>query len=293
MRSRGFTLVELLVALGLLGILAASIHGSLLTNHRAYELQSRRIEVNQSIRAAESILPGEFRELDASAGDIAGLHSDSISIRAMRQLGFLCARPTLGHPGTPGPVIVTTTLVLAPAPAFELREFDAAHDSVLVHYEGDAATRADDGWVAGNIVGIASGKCAEPGAQPAGRALHVRLRFGTGQWNREHALASGAPIRGFERVTYLLYKGSDGRSYVGQRRAGDLQPMLGPVQPRGFELAYYDAAGIATHDRLRVAEIEVRVRARAAVPVPGPAGLRIMPRDSVVLRVALRGNPWW
>jgi len=97
-------------------------------------------------------------------------------------------------------------------------------------------------------------------------------------------------VRWFEPVTYLLYQASDGRHYIGQRSGGDLQPVIGPLTPRGFELRYFDAAGDATHEPRHVAAIEIRVRARS-LPVRASTGGLARLSDSLVTRVALRGTP--
>src|SRR5260370_42614846 len=103
---RGFTMIELLVALVLLGIVSAAVYRVLVNNQRLYMAQTQRIDLSQNIRAAGSILPAEFRELDASEGDITAMTPTSITIRAMRWLGFACNVPPLGGPLGAGSVIV-------------------------------------------------------------------------------------------------------------------------------------------------------------------------------------------
>src|SRR5258708_19499348 len=95
-KRRGFTLVELLIALVLLGLVSTAIYQVLNTNQRTFLAQTQRIDLQQNIRAGASILPGEFRTLDAGEGDIQQMTATSITIRAIRKLGFMCAPPTLG-----------------------------------------------------------------------------------------------------------------------------------------------------------------------------------------------------
>ena len=92
---RGFTMVELLVALVLLGLVSAALYRVLVNNQRLYFAQTQRIDLSQNIRAATNILPAEFRELDAFDQDIIAMSSDSIQIRAMRWLSFVCKAPVL------------------------------------------------------------------------------------------------------------------------------------------------------------------------------------------------------
>src|SRR5204862_6148668 len=96
MSRRGFTMVELLLALVLLGLVSAALYRVLVNNQRLYLAQTQRIDLSQNIRAASNILPAEFRELDATDGDIIAMSATSISIRAMRWLSFVCIPPVLG-----------------------------------------------------------------------------------------------------------------------------------------------------------------------------------------------------
>src|SRR5205809_1402441 len=81
----GFSLIELMIALVLLGLVSAAVYKVLVNNQRVYLAQTQTIDLQQNIRAAAAILPAEFRELDASDGDIAAMGPTSLQIRAMRQ----------------------------------------------------------------------------------------------------------------------------------------------------------------------------------------------------------------
>src|SRR5213594_1611690 len=96
LRRRGFTLIELMVALVLLGIVAGGIYKVLVTNQQTYLAQTQRIDLQQNLRAGVTILPADFRELDPADGDILLMSATQIQLRAMRQLSFLCTPPVLG-----------------------------------------------------------------------------------------------------------------------------------------------------------------------------------------------------
>ena len=102
---RGFTLIELVVALVILGIVSGAIYKVLLTNQQTYTAQTQGIDLQQNLRAGAALLPAEFRELNAAGelspgtGDIGAMTATSLRIRAMRQLGFLCVTPALGGGG--------------------------------------------------------------------------------------------------------------------------------------------------------------------------------------------------
>lgn len=289
LNRRGLTLIELIVALTLFGILSLAIYRVLVNNQRVYHSQTQRIDLQQNIRAAVSILPAELREIDATDGDINIMTPNQIQIRAMRQLAILCNTPVLGA-GVPA-------LVVRRNPFFGIRDFNLASDSILVYYEGDESSRNDDSWVPGRIIAVAAGVCAD--GSP-GRTLTTALNFGNviapggailPQIAQTGRLQNGAPIRGFEVVTYRQYL-SDGEWYVGVESAltGGLQPLIGPLITNGLDFIYRDAAGAVTAVRTDVATIEIRLRALTAQPVRQTDGTLGRPVDSVATIVALRNN---
>ncbi len=287
---RGFTIIEVLVALVLLGLVSAALYRVLVNNQRLYMAQTQRIDLSQNIRAAGSILPAEFRELDASEGDITAMSATSISIRAMRWLGFACNTPGLG-----GALNGVSLIVRGGAPGqplfFGARGIDNTKDSVLIYYDGNVNSRADDFWATGSITAAPNGQNCNDGTNGQRLILNVNL-LGLGA-NVAGAIPLGAPVRGFERVIYQLYQPAGDTSwYVGFQPANQsMQPLIGPVLTNGLTFQYYDANGNVTAVRSQVARIDITVRARttAAVRAGGQAAAATMV-DSVVTSVALRNN---
>ena len=287
---RGFTMVELLVALVLLGIVSAALYRVLVNNQRLYQAQTARIDLSQNIRAAGSILPAEFRQLDASEGDISTMSATSISIRAMRWLGFACNLPGLG-----GALNSVSVIVRGGAPGqplfFGARGIDAAKDSVLIYYDGNPNSRNDDFWATGSITAAPNGQNCTDGTNGQRLLLNINL-LGLGP-NVAGAIPLGAPVRGFERVVYQLYQPAGDTSwYVGFQPAGQsMQPLIGPVLTNGLTFQYYDVNGVVTAVRTQVARIDITVRARTAAAVrAGGQADRATVVDSVVTSVALRNN---
>ena len=289
---RGFTLVELLVALTLLGIVSTAIYKVLVNNQRLYLAQTQTIDLNQNLRAAAAILPAELRELDAVDGDITFMGPDSIRIRAMRQLAFVCTTPQLAI-GL-GQIVVT----IRTTPIYGNRQTFSRGDSILVYWEGNPQTRNDDQWLNAQLQGDpVAGVCPDSGVPPS-PAYVLSLQP---QWindpslNKPGAILNGSPVRGFDKVVYRSYQSSDGSWYLGQRNATAgtaIQPVVGPlIGPNGLTFTYYDAGGAVTNVPTQVAQIEIVLRARTASPIRGGTGVQDYKVDSVVTRVALRNNP--
>ncbi len=295
LERRGFTLVELLIALVLLGIVSAGIYRVLLNNQRINQAQTARIELQQNIRAAVTILPAEFRELNATGSDITAMSATSITIRAMRQFAFVCNTPVIAGN--------TVTMTIRVAPFYGPRDFSIATDSVLVSYEGDQGDRNDDQWLRGNITSITNNVPCVPDGAP-GRQFVTTLSFAApaavpGLPNVPAPVAqtgniqSGAPVRGFETVTYKLYQASDGKWYLGYQGASSTQPLIGPVTSNGVTFAYYDNTGAVTGTAALVSQIGITVRAQTSQPIEQENVGLVTPVDSITTRVTLRNNRRW
>jgi len=276
-----------MVALVLLGMISAAVYQVLVSDQRIYQAQTQKIDLQQNIRAAVTILPAEFRVLNASDGDIYAMGPDSIKIRAMRVFAVICDTPILG--GALGGRGVTVRNALT----FGSRAFTPATDSLLIYYEGNAGTRNDDGWVSGDLTATVAAACV--GDLRPGTKLTTNLKpFLLPKQNLPGAIPLGAPVWAFEVDTYRVYQAADGEWYLGLRNAGGLQPLVGPlIGANGMTLSYFDAAGAVTAVPANVAQIEIRVRGQTAQPIRLADGRQMNQVDSIVTRVALRNNRRW
>lgn len=295
MNRRGFTMIELLVALVLLGLVSAAIYRVLVNNQRLYMAQTQRIDLSQNIRAAATILPAEFRELDAFDGDIAAMTPSSIDIRAMRWLSFVCVPPVLDGNNAGRQMIIRGGRAMGQPMFFGSRLINETTDSLLIYLDGNQTTRTDDYYVPARLAATpGNDQCPAVGAipaQPGSRLLFDgNFLFGT---NRAGAITVGAPVRGFERVRYALYQPPGDTSwYIGFQPANQtMQPLVGPVLANGLTFQYFNAAGAVTAIRTQVARIDITVRARtsAAVRTGGQAPRQAIV-DSITTSVALRNN---
>ena len=287
LRRRGFTIVELMIAIVLLGIVSTALYKVMLNNQRSFAAQTQRIDLQQNIRAAATILPAEFRELDAADGDITAMGATSITIRAMRQLAIVCTAPVL-------PSGATMTFTVRQQPFFGNRQNFLAGDQVLVYYEGNPGTRADDRWILGSItINPTNLNC--PGAAPnAGYLVTATPTWPLGL-NVANGITAGAPVRGYSLVQYSLWQSpTDNLYYLAQTTGGTTQPLVGPlIGATGLSFAYYDSTSTtitATPALVRMIEIRVRGRTAQAIRQANDRNLAYK-TDSVIARVALRNNP--
>jgi prepilin-type N-terminal cleavage/methylation domain-containing protein len=282
---RGFTLVELVIALVLFGIVGTALYQLLVNNQRLYTEQTQRVQVNESARAAISLLPGELRELDAgdpAGSDIVGMTASSLTYKAMRGLYVLCQAPNSGALQ----ITVDNTLF------YGLRRLDPTQDSVLIFQDNDVNRSSDDAWLHANVTSATAGTACPLGVA----SLQLQLaNVTTGQLD---GVVNGAPIRTFEVAQVLVYADAAGDQWLGGRTYqkasgawGGTQPIVGPLSASGLQLAYYDVAGAVTGAPASVARVGITVESRSSRAVTRtPAGLDYMLQD-LMTHVGLRNNP--
>ena len=285
--ARGFTLIELMLAMLLLGIVTAGIYRVLVSNQRTYHAQTQRIRLQQNIRAAAAILPTEFREIAASERDVYAIGATEVQMRGMRQFGVMCVAPVLGVGLVDLPITVFQSLSSG-APL-------AVNDSLLLYYEGDEGSRLDDQWWPAQVRTVVGNTVCPDGVSP-GTSYRINLGPATATMlNRAGAIPTGAPIRGFQPVRYALFQSaSDNLWYLGLEipLGSTIEPIVGPLSgSTGLTFSYFDRAGAPTALADSVALIEIRVRGRTAAPVQRATGGGLtIPIDSLMTRAALRNN---
>jgi prepilin-type N-terminal cleavage/methylation domain-containing protein len=285
MNRRGFTLVEILVAIFLTTVVGTSIYQLLWSTQRNTAALAQRMDVQDNVRSTVYYLSTVFRDLDASDGDIIAVGSNSMRFRSGRWAGVICSAPATSGPDVM--VSLRTSMMLG------VRRPNPTMDSVHVYRDGDPATKADDRWLAGGVTTVTNGVCADGEA-----AVNVTLSVAASSGGNDSLLVgvtAGAPVRGFQVEELSLYQEADGRWWLGQRAAVRLgswsarQPVLGPYQTSGISLTFYDINEVTTATVTDVASVELIVRGESRLRARGRNGVEYM-RDSLITRVALRNN---
>lgn len=288
-RSAGFTLVELIVATLLLGLVGGAVYRILATAQRSSRAQLERTDLQATLHAGALILAAELRELGhdsvpGSAGpdaDILAMSAESIAIRAVRATGVVCA-------------LADNEVTLDTARNYSAARLPVAGtDSILLFAELDPSDRADDRWVRRPVTAVGPGTCASAApwqARPGLRLAAPARRQWGGAWPSD-SFALGAPARVLEPVTYRFYT-SEGRTWLGSYAGGggSIQPVLGPLA-RSSRFAYLDSAGSVTATPSQVRSVQITLVAETDQPVSvGGAGSPRIQTDSLVTSVALRNT---
>ena len=250
-------MAELVVALALSALAASGAYAVLDGARRAFQTQAARLELDQEVRAAVSILATELRHLDPAdpnGSDVISMTPSSITYRATRGIRFLCRPPDTSALG----------ITLAVAPRVGDHDLGGAPRSLLLPTFDSASP--DGRWIRATSVRRSEGATC-PGGPP-----------GTGVWLADVGPAelsrveNGAPVIITEVVKVQVYRDAEGVYWLGLRTAGldgagsDLQPFAGPLAAGGLELEYFDRAGRLTSRPDSVGRIGISVTGRASYP---------------------------
>ncbi len=277
-------MVELLIALVLMGIVSTAVYTLLVNNQRLYRQQTQRIELNDNLRSATAILPTDLRELDAAdpgGSDIFEMTASSISYKAMRNLYIVC-QPAPGTAASGGDLTLDASLV-------GLRGAVPEFDSLLVFSDRDPMIMSDDRWLHVDLTQVQTGNNCPNNAPSIKVSVSPAIQVADGVF-------FGAPVRGFELVQIRSYQDASGVDWLGARRFSktngwsDIQPVVGPLQTGGFRLAYYARDGTVTTNPALVARVGITVIGRTSQPVRLNNGTMGYLADSLVTYVALRNS---
>lgn len=300
-RRRGFTLVEVMVALVLLGLVSTVIYRALISTQRVADALSQRGALQSGLRAAGLIVPAELQSLALgtstsldSISDIRAITDTSITYRAMRAFYTVCQ--------TPGSA--TALVVVRTQPSGFASEYRApsSGDSAQVFWEGDTLTASDDRWIPVGISSVATGTCSYP-SSPVTTLNSYTLGLVSPGIPSGFALGKlypGAPVRTYETVTLTSYA-SGGSQWLGMNVAGaGVQPLAGPLAGSngtvyGFGLTYYDSTGaVLTASAANIPKIRsigVILRGVTADQVATSGTTRALVYDSLMAVITLRNAP--
>jgi prepilin-type N-terminal cleavage/methylation domain-containing protein len=298
----GFTLLELAIALGILGVVGSAIGLTLLRQQRFYRGTEELVGAREGVRDAIEILSADIRAM--SIADTARLLTDSaVEIFGSVGSSVVCqiAGSEIGLPAGASPRGNTLTALLTQPDTGDLALFlrDSADGGTLWERHRIAAFSARS---RATTCPPSTGFAAADDVDATGTAFVVVLS--TSLTDHVHR---GAPVRFVRRGRYSLYRSSDGSWYLGYRRCnalgpsvcGAIQPLSGPYRayssnPRstGLLFEFFDSSG----DRLPIGasslalarvDITARSESRQSLAVEDRSW---MPADSATVSIAVRNR---
>ena len=135
-RVGGFTLVEFLVAVVLLGVIMASAVGLLMSQRNLYDIQNDKIALQTNVRAAVDLVASELRTIP-DGGVVKGA-ADSVVVRFPFRWGLVC--------GAVIPPVVKDSKDPPPAPTdADIYMPDVSDELFLGHTQSGVAYRDSNG----------------------------------------------------------------------------------------------------------------------------------------------------
>jgi prepilin-type N-terminal cleavage/methylation domain-containing protein len=277
-QRRGFTLVEVLIALVIMGVVTGAIYKLLTTNQRLSIAQAEQVSLQSNVRTGSLIVPNELRELNTVTGgtvaqnDVTVANADGVTYRAARGLGFLCQVPGGGQ------------LRIASSTWTGLRPPSNPRDDLYLFVDGNKDEDEDDTWLSMDITAVATSAAACPGVP--GYVLTVAGAIPAG-------VSVGTPVRLFELMRLQL-TAQGGQWWLGAQSisGGDpLTPVLGPLTDDGFGLQYFDSTGAVTVDKNAIKSIRITVQGLTDGAVrAGGTGAMGHPEETLATQVLLRNS---
>ncbi|HSB53751.1 MAG TPA: prepilin-type N-terminal cleavage/methylation domain-containing protein [Gemmatimonadales bacterium] len=277
-RRWGFTLVEMLVAIVILGLVAASLNKIFNAQQRLAVAQVEQASVQATVRNASTIASTELWELSTSpagVSDIVNFDATGLSYRAMRTLGLACQ-------------VSANEVRLRDSFLSQYRSIIPGQDALLIFVERNPQQSSDDSWLQLQITSVSNGSsCGGSGA--------VRLGVSTIDSASLAGIITDAPIRTFEimelrPVTVGTQTWLGARSVSGGEAA--LQPVAGPVNANGIRFTYLDSLGTVTTQADRIRSIRISLLGesdRAARRLQSNAVELV--QDSLSTTITLRNTP--
>lgn len=250
---RGFTMIELMVALVLTTLVGGVTYQLLANNQRVSRAQSSKVGMQDNVRAGALIVANELREIgydsvpatanatlvanlgSAASSDLLLAEPGRIRYRAMRGFGVTCAAPT------------TALLKLRRSNYYGVRD-PQANDKLTIFVEGNTSIGGDDAWVQATVTGTSATTCTDGTSAIAVNTSWAIAAVGT---NAIAGMQQGGPVRIFENVEMKYYV-SGGKSWLGMGPVGGgMEPVIGPLADstagqRGLTFGYWDKNNTAT-----------------------------------------------
>jgi prepilin-type N-terminal cleavage/methylation domain-containing protein len=284
--ASGFSLLELVVVLAILGLVGGAIGSLLIRQQRFYRGASELLYAREGVRDAIEVLATDIR--GSAVSDTVRLLADS-AIEMFAGLGgsVVCERTTDTEVGLPRALSSGNTLtsLLVDPDTGDLAMF--YRDSVV----------SGTNWERYRISGFAGRTTT---ATCPGSHLEVSSPLPAD-------VGPGTPIRFIRRGRYSLYRAADGDWYLGYRRCnalgpsscGSIQPLSGPYRGHstnqgetGLLFEYFDSSGArlsAASSPLELARVDVTARTESGQRIQVEQR-SMTPGDSATVSIAIRNR---
>ena len=248
-QRRGMTLVEIMIALVLLGIVSGVIMRVVMRQQRFYQGVNQIMTQRGQLRQGINVLPVDLRSLSSVGGDFIAVSDSAIEFDVNIGTGVVCAVPAGNQVVLPPLSLFSEATLTTFSPGIKLDDAEVAR-GVTVYIYNDSSTGGnfDDRWqkfALASAMTTSNSQCLGlpfASVSDAGKNRFVlTLTDTTGRSDPvrlgpvSQYIGVGAPVRIMKRVRYKLYQHTDSKWYLGysdfDKAHGtyeDLTPVSGP-----------------------------------------------------------------
>ena len=221
-RAHGFTLAELVVALGIGGVVLGAFALAVAHQERAYGELARRVRARAALREGLAPLLADLRTISPAAGDLKPGHASDSAVELRTTIGSAVVCEIAGR---------TLTGALA---SFVTQP--ETGDTAWAYVASDTGQTWMPLPIQAAVVHPAeSGLCPFPArgasALPGGRARHAW--YALELLDLPPGLAMGTPLRVTRPARYSLYRAPDSKWYLGRREWSPARGLFETIQPVG------------------------------------------------------------
>jgi prepilin-type N-terminal cleavage/methylation domain-containing protein len=273
LRQRGFTMIEVIVALVVGMVVLSSVVQLLIVQGRGYRKQREQVDIRETAREATSLLSWDLRHAGVAGSPFVVIGANTITIRSPRGMGTICGKHALlaryGLWKTAGSILATSD------------------DTALVYQIGRGQWNKLKITAVGTPVAMGVTACAWPGARPP----DLVVEFAVSTTTDTSYIKVGAPFRNFRRVEYSEFQ-QNSRWWLGRKvgAAASYELLTGPLlapASNGLAFTYYDTLGAVTANPAAVGSVQYTLRTESYRNTTVGSSYTYQ-RDSVTTKVAVR-----
>jgi len=290
----GFTLLEVIVAIGLASIVMAGVIALMVSQSRAYQKGLVNIDSSETLRGAGALIAWEVRHAEMANDVVANYSADTLSLRSVQGVGTICAKS------------VISTLVARYEIWKQGGDIQATtDDSALIYSPGTQQWQRLKITAVGTPAAMGIAACTLAGGRSPDIVVEVSWPSTTTASAAALDMANiqiGSMFRSFRRTRFAEYQ-EGGRYWLGRKvGAGAWEKVTGPIlspASGGLSFAYYDSTGAVTTGDIidpvtgdatvvRTRSIGLTLRSQSYKMYAGNTGAAPYRQDTVKTRIMLR-----
>lgn len=317
-RRAGFTLIEIMITVTLLGIVGAVLTTVLVRQQRFHRAVSEVTDARARMRDIATILPTDMRSISTAGRDILGITDTSMQFRAFVGSSIVCNYAT-------GTGVAPAIIELPPQ---ELANGNvlaswinppAPNDIAYLYDNGTSGGNSDDSW---SVFTISDTTSAANSAwcptsttfTAAADATKRRYRITLSTAPDQARIVRGAPIRFAREVRYSIYLAGDGKWYIGYQTCtpnvaygspgtcGTREVLAGPVKPgtadtltSGLFFVYRKRDGtrvtvLSASDTIASVNVGIRTTSGSLLGATSSKAASLQGGDSIRFTIAIRNR---